>query len=86
MYPEKIAVDRATAHRVNPLISKDSNADTLYQLTQMVEQLGGVLAELNEQTDEMPTCGWLCLSVCSTISAALNYEAQQVDSAYVDKA
>lgn len=69
------AVDRATAHKLNPLVSNLWTEDTLDSLSGVVDDLGyflSIVAHASE--DEVPRFGRLYL-LCGAISAALAYEA-----------
>lgn len=70
----EVAVDRATAARINPLISNLWTEDTLDSLSSVVYELGYlVISENDLATDNL-------FHLFGAIAAALEWESKNIDS------
>lgn len=76
--PESTPVDRATAHRLNPLISNLWTEDTLHNAASVVYELGFLLSETELAR------GHLCL-VFDAIAAALLWEGDNIKSCRLER-
>ena len=73
-------VDRATAHKLNPLVSNLWTEDTLDSLSGVVDDLGYFLSVVADPPEgQEPHFGRLYL-LCGAISAALAYEVDNIHS------
>lgn len=69
--------DRATAHKINPLVSSLSTADTLDNISGLVDDLAYFLSAVaNQAAGEEAHFGRLYM-LFGAIAGALAYEAQQ---------
>jgi hypothetical protein len=66
-------IDRATASRINPLISQFTTEDTLIHVSRLVVDIAYFLSLIEPHEDSGPHLGTMYL-VFEPIAAALNYE------------
>lgn len=80
MCQEAPAVDRATAHKLNPLVSSLWTEDTLDSLSGVIDDMGYFLSMVaNQPEGQDPHFGRLYL-LFGAISAAVAYEVDNLHS------